>query len=121
MRIALNPEYFELLRKEIVDVLGSRGLSKQSLTDLKLMDAVIKETQRLKPVILSRFPFLIDEDARCEDVKSQVLTNISIQLPCSANLAAISHFRTVSRSRRARCVGSLSPITVCFIPMYGRI
>ncbi|CCF33809.1 trichothecene C-8 hydroxylase [Colletotrichum higginsianum] len=50
--IAKNPELFAPLREEVVQVLGSQGLKKTALYNLKLMDSVFKESQRLKPVLL---------------------------------------------------------------------
>jgi cytochrome P450 len=47
--IARHPEVFKAPRKEIVDVLQKNGLTKTALSGLKLMDSVIKESQRLKP------------------------------------------------------------------------
>lgn len=52
--IARHPELFAPLREEVVQVLGSHGLTKQALYDLKLMDSVIKEAQRIKPVLLGK-------------------------------------------------------------------
>lgn len=48
--LACNPELIEPLRKEIISVLGVDGWSKHSLYKLKLMDSVLKESQRLKPI-----------------------------------------------------------------------
>lgn len=53
--IARHPELFTPLREEVIRVLGSQGLTKQALYELKLMDSVIKEAQRMKPVLLGRF------------------------------------------------------------------
>lgn len=53
--IARHPELFAPLREEVIQVFGSHGLTKQALYDLKLMDSVIKEAQRIKPVLLGRF------------------------------------------------------------------
>ncbi|POS69004.1 cytochrome P450 [Diaporthe helianthi] len=51
--LARHQELFAPLREEVVRVLGSQGLTKQALQDLKLMDSVIKEAQRIKPILLS--------------------------------------------------------------------
>lgn len=51
-QIARHPEIMQPLRDEIVEVLGNQGLLKTSLYNLKLMDSVIKEAQRLKPSLL---------------------------------------------------------------------
>lgn len=48
--IAQNPEVIEPLRKEMVEVLTKGGWKKTSLYNLKLLDSVIKESQRLKPI-----------------------------------------------------------------------
>ncbi|ETS78717.1 hypothetical protein PFICI_08570 [Pestalotiopsis fici W106-1] len=50
VRIAQNPEYFSLLRKEIVEALQAEGWKKSALFNMKLLDSVIKEAQRLKPI-----------------------------------------------------------------------
>lgn len=54
VKIASHPELFQPLREEVIRVLKTGGLEKTSLYDLKLMDSVFKETQRLKPIILSK-------------------------------------------------------------------
>lgn len=48
IRIAQRPELFQVLRNEIVEVLGRDGLKKTALYNLKTMDSVLKESQRLK-------------------------------------------------------------------------
>jgi cytochrome P450 len=45
------PETIQLLRNEIVGVIGDGKLKHSALYNLKLMDSVIKEAQRLKPVL----------------------------------------------------------------------
>ncbi|GKT50856.1 cytochrome P450 monooygenase 2 [Colletotrichum spaethianum] len=50
LRIAENPELFDPLRKEIVEVLSTDGWKKTALFNMKLMDSVLKESQRLKPI-----------------------------------------------------------------------
>lgn len=54
VQIARHPELFKPLREEVVKVLGSEGLKKTALYNLKLLDSVIKESQRLKPVSICR-------------------------------------------------------------------
>ncbi|POS71913.1 cytochrome P450 [Diaporthe helianthi] len=49
-QLARHPETFEPLRREVVEVLSRDGLKKTALYNLKLMDSVIKECQRLKPI-----------------------------------------------------------------------
>lgn len=48
IRIAQHPGLFKVLRDEIVEVLGKDGLKKTALYNLKIMDSVLKESQRLK-------------------------------------------------------------------------
>jgi hypothetical protein len=49
-----NPGTIQLLRDEIVSVISDGGLKHSSLYNLKLMDSVIKEAQRLKPALSSK-------------------------------------------------------------------
>ncbi|OOF99136.1 hypothetical protein ASPCADRAFT_394435 [Aspergillus carbonarius ITEM 5010] len=49
--LAQHPDLIEPLRNELSTVLGEQGWRKSSLYKLKLMDSVIKESQRLKPVL----------------------------------------------------------------------
>lgn len=53
--IATHPELVQPLREEVIRVLSADGLKKVSLYKLKLMDSVLKETQRLKPVMICTF------------------------------------------------------------------
>lgn len=48
--LAQHPEMLEPLRNEIVDVLQQHGWKKTSLYNMKLLDSVIKESQRTKPI-----------------------------------------------------------------------
>lgn len=50
--LAAHPEVIEDLRKEIKEVLSDGGWKKSTLTSMKLLDSVIKESQRLKPIQL---------------------------------------------------------------------
>lgn len=45
-------ELVDELRKEIVSVLGDGGWNKSTMYKLKLMDSVIKESQRVKPMAI---------------------------------------------------------------------
>lgn len=42
------PEYFELIRREMLDVLQEEGWKKTALYQMKLLDSFLKETQRLQ-------------------------------------------------------------------------
>ncbi|KAF5630083.1 ent-kaurene oxidase [Fusarium sp. NRRL 52700] len=51
-----HPELFKELRDEIITVLTAEGgLTKAAMYNLKLMDSVVKESQRLRPILLGTF------------------------------------------------------------------
>lgn len=50
IELAKHPELVQPLRDEVVSVIGSDGWTKAALHQLKLMDSVLKEAQRLKPI-----------------------------------------------------------------------
>ncbi|CAG9954540.1 unnamed protein product [Clonostachys rosea f. rosea IK726] len=50
IRLAQNPEILEPLRNEIQTTLKQDGWRKTSLYNMKLLDSVIKESQRIKPI-----------------------------------------------------------------------
>lgn len=53
--LAQHPELIEPLRKEAISALGKDGWKgSSSLLSLKLLDSVVKETQRRKPVTIGR-------------------------------------------------------------------
>lgn len=52
--LASDPEMVERLRVEAIQVLGNGGWSKTSLYNLKLLDSVIKESQRIKPILTGK-------------------------------------------------------------------
>ena len=54
LNLCANPELFEPLRKEVVAVMQKHGWRKLALTELRLLDSVLKETQRIKPVEMSK-------------------------------------------------------------------
>lgn len=54
LNILPRPDVVVALRAEMIDVLGREGWAKTSLYNLKLMDSVMKETQRLKPIQSSK-------------------------------------------------------------------
>lgn len=60
--LAAHPEMVGRLRQEFIEVIGKEGWNKAALYNLKLLDSVIKESQRLKPISvckikLERLPF----------------------------------------------------------------
>ncbi|KAF9873265.1 cytochrome P450 [Colletotrichum karsti] len=60
--LAQHPELLQPLREELARVLSAEGLKKTALYNLKLMDSVIKESQRMKPVLLSTWRRLATDD-----------------------------------------------------------
>jgi len=58
LRLANEPHLIPVLREEIISVLQANGLNKNGLYNLKLMDSAIKETQRVTPDTICRFPIL---------------------------------------------------------------
>lgn len=81
-QLARHPEVFEPLRNEVIEVLSRDGLKKTALYNLKLMDSVIKECQRIKPVTIGK---QCSPNSR-EDAISGSLENTHAppQCPCSA-------------------------------------
>ena len=50
-----DPELIDSLRKEVIMVITSEGWKRSALQNLKLMDSVLKESQRLKPAVICEF------------------------------------------------------------------
>lgn len=53
LQLSRQPQLIEELRAEISGVLKTRGWDKQALFNMKLLDSVIKETQRVAPILLA--------------------------------------------------------------------
>ncbi|KAK1561294.1 cytochrome P450 [Colletotrichum navitas] len=51
--LAKDPSLINALRKEIIEVLSADGWKKTALFNMKLMDSVLKEAQRLKPTTIA--------------------------------------------------------------------
>ncbi|KAI1855451.1 hypothetical protein JX266_000316 [Neoarthrinium moseri] len=51
--LAQHPEFMDMAREEIVRELRSNGWKKTSLYNMKLLDSIAKESQRLKPISLA--------------------------------------------------------------------
>jgi cytochrome P450 len=47
-----EPDLIDSLRKEVITVITSEGWKRSALQHLKLMDSVLKESQRLKPALI---------------------------------------------------------------------
>lgn len=56
--LADKPELVEEMRQEILEVMPTGEWTKQNIYNLKLMDSVLKESQRLKPATMGKFFFL---------------------------------------------------------------
>ena len=54
LNLCEHPDLVNDLRKEIIEVIGNTQWSKSSLYKLRLMDSVMKETQRLKPSAIGK-------------------------------------------------------------------
>ncbi|RSL80435.1 hypothetical protein CEP52_017386 [Fusarium oligoseptatum] len=67
IRLAQNPDIVESLRAEITAVLQEEGWSKTSLFKMKLLDSVIKESQRMKPIQLVSMTRLALADVKLSD------------------------------------------------------
>jgi cytochrome P450 len=105
--LAAYPEYMEPLREEIRAVLEEDGCLKQSsLAKLKLMDSVIKETQRLNPGETGQSPFLLHvpslvghptDPGRQASMHRVATRDIKLPngvvIPRRANLMVSSHWR----------------------------
>jgi cytochrome P450 len=50
-----DPELIDSLRKEVITVITSEGWKRSALQNLKLMDSVMKESQRLNPSVIGEF------------------------------------------------------------------
>lgn len=64
--IAQHPCIISSLREEIRDALHYHGWSKSSLSNMKLLDSVIKESQRLKPTSIGEQGVLKEAKRLCE-------------------------------------------------------
>ncbi|XP_044717952.1 cytochrome p450 domain-containing protein [Hirsutella rhossiliensis] len=62
-----HPELIEPLREEIIAVLSQSGWSKRSLYSLKLMDSVLKESQRMKPISVASMRRFTTADVNLSD------------------------------------------------------
>lgn len=61
-----NPEYIDMLRKEIKEVYEEEGKwEKSTLFKLKLMDSCLKESMRLHPHSLGRSPLSFQTNDKC--------------------------------------------------------
>ncbi|OAA55755.1 trichothecene C-8 hydroxylase [Cordyceps fumosorosea ARSEF 2679] len=86
LRIVKMPEIIQALREEIVEVYRADGWEKTALYKMKLLDSVIKETQRMKP---------ISEITMLRKVKEGFTLSDGTRLRAGQNLGVTStHFRS---------------------------
>ena len=55
INLVKNPSIIEALREEMTTVLNEHGWSKNALFKMKLLDSVIKESQRMAPAALGKY------------------------------------------------------------------
>ncbi|KAI1037518.1 hypothetical protein LB503_013060 [Fusarium chuoi] len=67
--IAAYPVLFAEMREEVVRVLSASGLTKTALSNLKLMESVVKESQRLKPILLGWRRQALADSTLSNDIK----------------------------------------------------
>ncbi|KAK2044192.1 cytochrome P450 [Colletotrichum somersetense] len=67
MDIAKHPEILGSLREETLHVLRNNGLNKLAFQKLRLMDACLKESQRLRPIMLAYYRRKAVDDVTLRD------------------------------------------------------
>ncbi|KAJ5379969.1 uncharacterized protein N7496_002397 [Penicillium cataractarum] len=65
--IADNPALIRDLRRETMSTVGTHGWKKATLYNMKLMDSVLKETQRLKPISIGTMVRVTLDDVTLSD------------------------------------------------------
>ncbi|KAI1746640.1 cytochrome P450 monooxygenase [Xylaria castorea] len=82
-----RPEYISMLRKEIVDNLDDEGkIRKGGFYKLRILDSVMKESQRFSPPVLVSFQRLITEDWK--------LSN-GFVIPAGTTIGAATHAQSL--------------------------
>lgn len=84
--LAQRPRVISALRREILEVFGNQtpGLTRGSLQKLKVMDSVMKESQRLKPVNIGMF-LLLSHPIPSHPITRSILTNSPVSMRRKAN------------------------------------
>ncbi|RYC58244.1 hypothetical protein CHU98_g7965 [Xylaria longipes] len=67
LELLAHPELIQHLRDEAIEVLRIHGWTKTALYNLKLMDSILKETQRVKPIQMISMQRVADADIRLSD------------------------------------------------------
>ncbi|KAJ5265329.1 hypothetical protein N7524_006347 [Penicillium chrysogenum] len=65
--LAQHPELIGTLREEVAGAIQEGGWRKSSLYDMKLLDSVLKESQRLKPLAMTSMHRLVLEEITLSD------------------------------------------------------
>ncbi|KAK1779363.1 cytochrome P450 [Copromyces sp. CBS 386.78] len=66
-KLMQNPEYIGPLREEMMQALSEGGWKKTSLYNMKLLDSVIKESQRVKPIGMVSMRRYVEKDLTLSD------------------------------------------------------
>ncbi|KAI0535120.1 cytochrome P450 [Xylaria digitata] len=67
LELLAHPELIQPLRDEAIEVLRIHGWTKSGLYNLKLMDSILKETQRVKPIQMVSLQRISRADIRLSD------------------------------------------------------
>lgn len=110
--LAAHPEYFEILREEIKEVLAIDGydvdgegfvkLKKPSYTKLKKLDSFLKESQRLSPIGIRESSLFLPKSSACYMILTSLLVAMMrvstspIKLSTGHTLPADTHFACAS-------------------------
>ncbi|KAL2783812.1 cytochrome P450 [Aspergillus keveii] len=76
-----NDDLIQALRKEIIAVMQEDGWQKSALYKLKLMDSVLKESQRLKPIALVSIRRLATDDIELSG-NTKIPKGTSLMMSC---------------------------------------
>jgi cytochrome P450 len=76
-----SPELIEDMRKEVISVMGDNEWNKSTLYKLRLMDSVLKESQRMKPAAIGKVPL-------CHLSRTQAHINSGHASHCSSRHSA---------------------------------
>ncbi|KAH8160209.1 hypothetical protein CIB48_g8041 [Xylaria polymorpha] len=67
IELLTHPEYIQPLRDEAIEVLRIHGWTKVGLYNMKLMDSILKETQRVKPISMVSMQRIAEADIHLSD------------------------------------------------------
>ncbi|KAI1196935.1 cytochrome P450 [Nemania serpens] len=87
LELLAHPELIQALRNEAIEVLRVHGWTKAGLYNLKLMDSVLKETQRVEPISLVSMQRRADADVYLSD-GTVIPTGVKCAVPNTPRLDA---------------------------------